>query len=114
MKWLVTIFAIFILSTICAQSDLVYKNVGEALEAKQNGIIVRHIDLSKNKLSDVPIELREFTELTSLNLDKNKLNGLPLWLGKFQQLDIDPIQEDRIFPLCPREYFFHLNNLSNP
>jgi len=87
MRWISVILSIVFLSYMNAQTDLVYKNLSDALKAQEQGKTVLHIDLSKNKLSELPEEILNFPKLTSLNLDKNKLKSLPQWMGEFQNLE---------------------------
>jgi Leucine-rich repeat (LRR) protein len=44
------------------------------------------LDLSDCSLAEVPADLQQRTQLTSLNLGKNNMTDLPTWLGNLRRL----------------------------
>ena len=47
---------------------------------------VYHLDLTREKLREVPEDVRRFTNLNILVLDRNKLKELPAWLAELPHL----------------------------
>lgn len=78
---------------LTAQTPLVHTSLKEAIEAQNSGIPVLELDLSKDKLTDLPEEIRHFTSLEKLILNKNKLDTLPEWLADLKHLNY--IQADK-------------------
>lgn len=58
-----------------AQKDKVFKGLDAALEVPADSVY--RLDLSKNKLMEVPQEIFKFKNLQDLDLSKNKLTRLP-------------------------------------
>ena len=52
---------------------------------KQPDMVFR-LDLSHQKIKDLPEEIRRFKNLNALDLGRNKLRTLPDWLGELQYL----------------------------
>jgi Leucine-rich repeat (LRR) protein len=44
------------------------------------------LDLSKQKLKEIPEEIRKFKNLQVLNLSRNRLRGAPSWIGELKNL----------------------------
>lgn len=61
----------------------VFDDLDEALKMPEKVI---RLDLSKNKLKEVP-DLRQFTNLRELNLSRNKLDSLPDWIVELEKLE---------------------------
>lgn len=69
--------------------DLVwYEDVGEAILAQQQGEVVLALDLTRNRLSDLPEELKSLPDLTYLIVNRNRLRGLPKWLSELTDLKV--------------------------
>ena len=60
-------------------------SIQEALK-DSNGVI--KLDLSKQKLSEFPKELRKLTSLQYLDLSKNKITDIPPWIGELKDLQV--------------------------
>lgn len=67
------------------------------------------IDLSKQKLSEIPEELYKFKSVKALNLGKNKFESLPLKLAELKKLEYLDISKNSfyVFP----NVVTHLTNL---
>mgnify|MGYP001231453383 CR=1 FL=1 len=87
MRSVFTIWALMYSIVLSAQNPIVYDNLQEAHEALVSGLVVQHIDLSKKRLTTLPIELKKFPNIKTLNLNKNKLDSLPSWFNEFQNLE---------------------------
>ena len=72
---------VFLISLLCvcnsgiAQKDKIYKSIEEALTVPPDSVY--RLDLSKNKLTQIPQEIYQFRYLQELNLSKNKLTFIP-------------------------------------
>lgn len=108
-------------STCWAQSHKTYYSIEEA---KRNPELVYHLDLSKQKLKQVPedillfsnleslslrknklkeikLDLSSLTQIKTLNLSKNKLNNIPKWvyqLPKLEELNLSQNPINKIDP----------------
>lgn len=60
-----------------------YKSLREALAEKDS---VESLDLSRQGLTAVPIEILEFRNLKRLRLYRNKLDSVPVWLTSLEHL----------------------------
>ena len=84
-----------------AQKDRMFSGLEEALQVPADSVY--RLDLSKNKLTEVPREIYQFKNLQELNLSKNKLTDLPVDF-KFDNLRILDISRNKleVFPnaLC--------------
>ena len=87
MRTVFTILTLMYSIVLSAQNPIVYDDLQEAHKALVSGLLVQHIDLSKNRLTTLPIELKKFPNIKTLNLDKNKLDSLPSWFNEFQNLE---------------------------
>ncbi|MDA0940328.1 MAG: leucine-rich repeat domain-containing protein [Bacteroidetes bacterium] len=69
--------------------DLVwYEDVEEAIVAQQQGEVVLALDLTRNRLSDLPEGLKSLPDLTYLIANRNRLQGLPKWLPELTDLKV--------------------------
>jgi hypothetical protein len=84
---------LFLFSRLSAQTTLVHTSLEKAVAAENSGTPVLALDLSKDKLTDIPEEIREFKSLEKLILNKNKLDSLPVWLKELKHLNY--IQADK-------------------
>jgi Leucine-rich repeat (LRR) protein len=82
---------VFLISLLCvcnlsiAQRNHVFKSIEEALLVPIDSVY--RMDLSKSKLSDIPLELMQFKYLQELDLSKNKLSEIPTFF-QFEDLRI--------------------------
>lgn len=67
------------------------------------------IDLSRNRLKEVPPELSRFKNLKGLNLSKNKLTDLPAFFTTFKNLEFLYLKKNK-FTHFPAK-IFHLDEL---
>ncbi len=65
----------------------------EALKDSNN---VLKLDLSKQRLSEFPKELRKLTSLQYLDLSKNKITDIPPWIGELKDLQILILYKNKI------------------
>jgi len=77
---------LFFYSGLTAQTELVYTSLKKAVEAENSGTQVLTLDLSKEKLTEIPVEVKNFISLEKLILNKNKLDTLPDWLSELEHL----------------------------
>ncbi len=99
----VFIFIILLLSPFAGFSQLLdslsldtmegYQNVQEALRDPQNAL---KLDLSKNKLSEVPKDIEKLTNLQYLDLSKNKITSIPSWIGELKDLQFLILSKNNI------------------
>ena len=68
-----------------AQPDVVYTDLATAAK---NPELVYHLDLKKQRLSEVPIELKAFINLRILDMSKNKISNLPEWLAELPLVEL--------------------------
>ncbi|MEO9534063.1 MAG: leucine-rich repeat domain-containing protein [Crocinitomicaceae bacterium] len=88
MKLIANVFLISLLFACNysnAQRDRVFKSIEEALTVPADSVY--RLDLSKNKLTEVPKEIMQFKYLQELNLAKNKLTEIPAFFD-FEDLRI--------------------------
>jgi hypothetical protein len=71
----------------------------EALKAPRDSVY--RIDASKHKWTVLPAELFTFTKLHYLNLSKNNLKDLPMEIGVFRQLRVIDVSRNKLdtFPV---------------
>jgi len=82
------IFSFFIFHFSFSQVDVpdsnfIYTNLEQALKEPDK---VYHLDLSKKKLQDFPMEVLKFTNLRSLKLYKNKIDSIPNEISQLKNL----------------------------
>ena len=70
-----------------------YKSLNGALQ--QPDSVIR-LDLSKQKLKEVPEEIRKFPNLKELNLSKNNIRELPEWIAEFKHLEILDLSNNKL------------------
>lgn len=54
----------------------VFEDLEEAAEARRNGVPIFRLDLSKQRRSEIPAEILEWTELREVILDRNRLKSI--------------------------------------
>lgn len=64
-------------------STFIYTDLQEALKEPEK---VYHLDLSKKKLQDFPMEVLKFTNLRSLKLYKNRIDSIPNEISQLKNL----------------------------
>jgi Leucine-rich repeat (LRR) protein len=74
-------------------------NIHQAMLNPENVI---KLDLSKNKLKDVPADIRKLTNLQYLDLSKNKITSLPSWIGELKSLQFLILSKNKIDSLPPQ------------
>ena len=72
-----------LLDAIALDTVRTYRSLERALEDPMR---VYKLDLSKQKLKELPEELRRLPNLNSLDLGHNKLKTLPEWISEFAHL----------------------------
>jgi len=68
-------------------------SIHDALNDSTN---VLKLDLSKQKLTEFPKELRKLTSLQYLDLSKNKITDLPTWIGELKDLQVLILYKNKI------------------
>src|SRR5688500_12097988 len=76
----------------------VFKSLNGALQHPDSVI---RLDLSKQKLKEVPEEIRKFPNLKELNLSKNNISELPEWIGDCDSLEILDLSNNKLEVLPP-------------
>lgn len=108
MKSISCFFAmILLIVSLKAQSDSsrVFRNLQMAL-SKPDEVIV--LDLSKQKLDQVPLEIFQFKNLKELYLGKNKIKEIPKEIGQLKQLEIVDFSKNKLSSI-PSELFDCVN-----
>ncbi len=72
-----------LLSPLALSQQKIFKKLEEACKTP-NEVIV--LDLGDKKLSQLPEEIRKFTNLQKILLYENQLRSLPEWIGTFERL----------------------------
>ena len=68
-------------------SDVVwYDDVETAVQAQRNGMVVLALDLSRQRLKDLPPDLMLLEDLTFLLASRNRLDHFPDWLAEMTDL----------------------------
>ena len=70
---------------------------------------VYRLDLSKQKLTEVPAEIQKFKNLQELHLDRNKIELVPDFLAQLKYLQIFSAGQNKIDSITPA--FWTLRNL---
>ncbi len=83
--------------------------VNSIKEAAVNPESVIKLDLSKQKLTEVPEDIRKLTNLQYLDLSKNKITVIPHWIGELKNLQFLVLSKTKIDSLPPE--FGDLANL---
>lgn len=63
-----------------------YDDVEQAVQAQQNGVLVQALDLSRQRLKDIPPEVRMLEDLAYLLVNRNRLHTFPDWLVEMTDL----------------------------
>jgi Leucine-rich repeat (LRR) protein len=71
-------------------------------EAMKDTSGVLKLDLSKQKLKDIPEEIRKLHNLQYLDLSKNKITDVPKWIGEFKDLQFLILSKNKIDSLPPQ------------
>tara|TARA_B100001564_G_C20361188_1_gene543478 strand:+ start:90 stop:695 length:606 start_codon:yes stop_codon:yes gene_type:complete len=105
---------LFVFSQAYAQdlapfTNVVYKSVKDAIVAQANGLEVVHLDLKREKIKIVPMEIAQFNHLKSLILDKNSINEIPEWFKNFTELEVLSICNNNLEKFPP--VILELSNL---
>jgi len=91
---------LFVMMSNCissyTHSQTEFKSIESALEAHQDGEIVKVLNLKKQKLEIIPEEIQGFTELIELRLDKNRIEILPDWLSELNRLEIFSAERNQL------------------
>ena len=99
-----------------SQMDYVYKSLEDALAAPPDSVY--RIDLSRSRLNEVPAELSQFKNLREVDLSKNKITDVPIDFFS-DQLEIINLNKNKLdhFPeaLCKhknlKELYIAGNNI---
>jgi Leucine-rich repeat (LRR) protein len=71
-------------------------------EAMKDTANVLKLDLSKQKLTEFPKEIRKFPNLQYLDLSKNKITEVPGWIGELKDLQVLILSKTKIDSLPPQ------------
>lgn len=63
-----------------------FDHLEDALQAQDSGAVVLALDLSRQRLQDLPIELKLLEDLRYLLVNRNRLDHLPDWLEDMTDL----------------------------
>ncbi|MFT3884056.1 MAG: hypothetical protein QM724_01110 [Flavobacteriales bacterium] len=72
-----------LLTPIALDTVKEFRSLERALEDPEH---VYRLDLSRNKLKEVPEDIRRLKNLNALDLGRNKLKTLPVWLGELRYM----------------------------
>ena len=72
-----------LLSQVALDSVRTYRSSEKALKEPEK---VYRLDLSGQKLKELPESVRQFKNLNALDLGHNKLRTLPDWIGEFRYM----------------------------
>lgn len=86
--------------------DYVFKHLDSAIARPDQ---VYHLDLSKQKLQNIPEEIFLFNNLLSLNLSRNKISLIPAGIRNLTRLEILDLSKNSITILPPQ--LFELSQL---
>lgn len=118
IKRLVFIFWISLIAGAgFSQSNYLFPSLEKALLVHPDSVY--RLDMSRSKLTEIPVELFQFKNLVELNLSKNKLTSLPSEFI-FEHLEVLHLTKNKFedFPtvLCKnrtlKQLFFGKNSLS--
>jgi Leucine-rich repeat (LRR) protein len=80
-----------------APSDLVwYDDVESAVQAQRSGQVILALDLTRNRLTDLPPDLMLLEDLAYLMVNRNRLQGFPGWLEELKDLRVLIADHNRI------------------
>jgi len=63
-----------------------FDHLDEALQAQDSGVVVLALDLSRQRLRDLPTELKRLEDLRYLLVNRNRLDHFPDWLTDMTDL----------------------------
>lgn len=63
-----------------------FEDVEKAIQAQQTGEVVWALDLTRDRLTDLPEAILQLPNLRYLMVNRNKLNNLPEWLKELTDL----------------------------
>ena len=100
------IAVVFVISQVSAQNFApitaeIYKSLKDAITAQESGIEVVHLNLKREKLEIIPMEIAQFTHLKSLILDKNNISEIPDWFRNFKELEVLSICRNKLEKFPP-------------
>lgn len=104
--WIILLFintAVYSQKNDELDSSKVYNSIAKGLKNPEH---VFHLDLSKQKLKELPGEVHQFKNLITLNLEKNKLKSLPEMrhFKKMEELNISN-NKFKNFPIALTEIY---------
>jgi len=80
-----------------APSDLVwYDDVESAVQAQRSGQVILALDLTRNRLTDLPPDLMLLEDLAYLMVNRNRLQGFPGWLEELKDLRVLIADHNRV------------------
>lgn len=97
MKYLLAFLFVPFFST--AQPEHIFMSLEEALKLPEK---VVHLDLSKQRLKEFPLEILNFPNLEVLDLSRNRISLLPAEIGKLKNLRILNLSKNR-FSILPQQ-----------
>ena len=111
---------IFLIQTLnsFSQENRLFESLEETSLVSSDSVF--RLDLSKNKLTEFPIEIFKYKNLKELYLSKNKLTNLPVEFNEFKKLEILDLSKNEFsnfpFPLCSvlslRQLFLGRNKIT--
>ena len=121
MKINVVLFWVILLllsKSAVSQTDVLYTSLEQTKNVNSNEVY--RLDLSKQKLTEFPLDILTFTNLKELYLGKNKFTNIPLGLKKLVNLEVLDLSRNKInyFPigLCSmpklKQLFLGKNNIT--
>jgi len=98
---LVFIFCLFsnlsfgqsLLDSLALRNQKIFKSLAVASVTPDSVFI---LDMSKQKLKEVPEEIRKFKNLQILNLSRNRLREVPVWIGELKNLQRIDISNNKL------------------
>lgn len=82
-----------LLDSLSLDTTTACTSIQEALKDSNNVI---KLDLSKQRLSEFPKELRKLTSLQYLDLSRNKITDIPTWIGELKDLQVLILYKNKI------------------
>lgn len=104
-RTVVILLSIFLCTSLFGQENRVYKSISAAMQQPDSVFI---LDLSKQKLTELPNEVVKFKNLKKLILTKNKIDSLPMSLKDVKNLEEISIEKNK-FKLFPPVFCFMPN-----
>jgi len=75
-----------VINGVFAQENKVFRSIEDALSVSKDSVF--HLNLSKQKLTELPVEIITFTNLKTLDISKNKLTILPQEIEQLVFLEV--------------------------